>query len=388
MKKKIKTRKCFPDLEEREGRKMAKLPQGTRKRSDGSYEKRFTIDGKRYSVYAPNTKELAEKEIELREIIKQGRYKKNNSVTLDNYFQEWIEHKALDTKGNSLFTYKSIYNNHIKQKLGKYKVSELERRQITELQKDLIKEYPPSTTNYVILVIKMILNDAIKDGIIRENVARIKSVKTENKRTENHRALTIEEQKLFMEESKTSVYYELFALALCSGMRFGELTALTWADIDNKENCIHVTKTMTWSAEGKQTIGTPKSSTSERNIPITPNIKKILQEQRKKNNLLSIDRSNDRIFNSTRKGTLQNATINYEIRKIVKRLNEQGHDIKPFTAHAFRDTFATRYIEQGGNMQTLKKLLGHSSITMTMDIYAQVLPNTLQDEMNKIVINI
>ena len=96
---------------------MAKLPQGTRKRKDGKYEKRFTMNGTRYSVYATTVKELSEKEIELREIIKQGRYKKNNNVTLNDYFKEWIEHKEVNTKGNSLKTYKSIYNNHIQKRL-------------------------------------------------------------------------------------------------------------------------------------------------------------------------------------------------------------------------------------------------------------------------------
>lgn len=57
-----------------------------------------------------------------------------------------------------------------------------------------------------------------------------------------------------------------------------------------------------------------------------------------------------------------------------------------FTAHALRDTFATRYIEQGGNPQTLKTILGHSSLSMTMDLYSHVLPDTKQKEMNQLKI--
>ncbi|MCI8889082.1 MAG: tyrosine-type recombinase/integrase, partial [Hungatella sp.] len=57
-----------------------------------------------------------------------------------------------------------------------------------------------------------------------------------------------------------------------------------------------------------------------------------------------------------------------------------------FTAHALRDTFATRFIEQGGNPQTLKTILGHSSLAMTMDLYSHVLPNTKQQEMDNLKI--
>ena len=85
---------------------------------------------------------------------------------------------------------------------------------------------------------------------------------------------------------------------------------------------------------------------------------------------------------------IDHGAINRNILKILSGLREQGTVIEPFTYHALRDTFATRYIEQGGNPQTLKTILGHSSLSMTMDLYSHVLPNTRQEEMNRIVIEI
>lgn len=64
----------------------------------------------------------------------------------------------------------------------------------------------------------------------------------------------------------------------------------------------------------------------------------------------------------------------------------KGTGIEYFTPHAFRDTFATRAIEAGMNPQTLKEILGHSSYSMTMDLYAHVMENTKQKEMNLIQI--
>jgi integrase len=65
-------------------------------------------------------------------------------------------------------------------------------------------------------------------------------------------------------------------------------------------------------------------------------------------------------------------------------LEQNGTPVEKFSHHAFRDTFATRYIQNGGTLQTLKTILGHSSFAMTADLYAHVMPNTKQDEMNLI----
>lgn len=81
---------------------------------------------------------------------------------------------------------------------------------------------------------------------------------------------------------------------------------------------------------------------------------------------------------------IASSTVSSAIDNVLKRLRQQGIEIERFTHHAFRDTFATRYVEEGGNMQTLQKILGHSSLAMTADLYAHVLPNTKQQEMQQI----
>lgn len=371
---------------------MARLPQGVRKRKDGLLEKRFTVSGHRYSVYAPTVKSLSEKEIELREQIKLTQYKTNANITLDQYFTEWMERKKTTTKSNSLLTYRRIYNNHISERLGKCKLSKLERRQIIKLQSDLLDQgKAPSTCNYVVTVLCAILNDAVKDEIILRNPAQsIKGIKQTEKATDTtHRALTIEEQKLFMAESKESYYYTVFAFALCTGARLGEIFALTWGDIDYKNDVISINKTATFDADGKQTTGTPKSESGNRQIPLTPIARQVLEMQKEKmGNIYQINHNECVIFPSVFGKMLRNCVINSEIKSVLKRLDAKGIHIEPFTAHAFRDTFATRYIEQGGTMQTLKTILGHSSISMTMDVYAHVLPNTKAEEMNKIQIAI
>ena len=154
-------------------------------------------------------------------------------------------------------------------------------------------------------------------------------------------------------------------------------------------NVIHVSKTVSWKEGGGIEETLPKSDTSKRDIPMNDTIKKVLQMQRTKMSLVygeiyARKMDNNVFIGSNGAKAVASATVSFSINSVLKRLRQQGIEIERFTHHAFRDTFATRYIEEGGNMQTLQKILGHSSLAMTADLYTHVLPNTKQQEMKQI----
>lgn len=364
---------------------MARLAAGVRRKGN-LFEKRFTFEGKRYSVYAPTQKELANKEHELREQLKSKQYVSNRNITLDAYFKEWISAKEKSTKSTSIYTYETLYYKRISPKLGKRKIKDIERREITSFQKELAAELKPNTVNYVIDELANILNGAIIDNIIIKNPCYgVKHIKETEKATETiHRALTMEEQAAFMEELKDSFYYEFIAFMLCTGTRCGEAAALTWGDIDEKNGVIHITKTTTYSKGGVLEVGkTTKTKAGKRDIPLMPNSQKVLKRQQNKiKGILNLP--NKRIFCTYNGDLIRSYAINKEIDNTLKRLEEKGMHIERFTSHALRDTFATRFIEQGGTLQTLKTILGHESYNMTADLYAHVLPNTKKEEMERI----
>lgn len=370
---------------------MAKLGAGVRKRADGNLEKRFTVNGKRYSVYGKTQKEISAKEQEIRKKIDAGIYKDNRNITLDKYFEEWIATKRGKIKGSTLRGYLSYYNNHISSLMGSRRVQQIERREVINLQTVVAEELSKHAANYCVKLLKIMLNDAVADEIIDRNPAEgIKNLKDTAKAAETyHRALTEDEQAAFMQEIKSDYHYELIALLISTGMRCGEACALTWKDIDYKNNVIHVTKTLTYDEVGNWIIGdSTKTKSSKRDIPINATIKEILAKQHAKmGNIVSINK-NTTVFMAVEGGYIYNITINRAIAAALERLEAAGTHIDRFTAHALRDTFATRYIEQGGNPQTLKTILGHSSLAMTMDLYAHVLPNTKQQEMDSIHIAI
>ena len=370
---------------------MARLGAGVRKRADGTLEKRFTVDGKRYSVFGKSAKELSQKEQGARNQIEAGLYTDNRNLTLDGYFKEWIARKRGVIKGNTIKWYASYYKCHISPSIGNVKLQKIERRRVLEFQKELSESgLSIRTCNSIINIVKIILNEAVKEEIIMKNPADgVKALKeTGAKAAETyHRALTEQEQKDFMQEIKDDYYYEFVAFLLCTGMRFGEAAVLTWNDIDYKRNVIHVTKTVTFNEDSTRATGTPKSAAGKRDIPMNDAIKGILAKQKKKQSMIiPISGAERLVFVSVYGQQLDNGTVNRAIRCALARLKEKGSLIEHFTAHAMRDTFATRYIEQGGSPQTLKTILGHSSLAMTMDLYSHVLPNTKQKEMDNLKI--
>lgn len=372
---------------------MAKraVASGYRQRPDGKYESRFTINGKRYSVYADTLKECKEKEALARERIRAGQFIDKWNITLDRYYKEWKEARKGTIKGNTALNMESRYKNHIGPALGRRKLVDLEKREIVKLQKDLAMKQKASTVNVTIVQLKCILNAAVEDGIIAKSPADgVKPLKAEEKAASEtyHRALTEKEQEQFMQYARQEWLYELLALLLCTGMRIGEATALTWKDIDYINNVIHVTKTISRKEDGSYTVGTPKSRTGIRDIPVTDAVKEILKSQKEKQRYIhgNVVDLQQRVFEGFGGKMVYNGVVNKAITNTLERMRADGIGIEHFSAHALRDTFATRYIEQGGSPQVLKTILGHSSLSMTMDLYSHVLPNKKQEEMDSIKI--
>lgn len=372
---------------------MARIPSGMRKKVNGLFEKRFTVDGKPYSAYGHNVKECTENETLMREEIKAGLYTSNRNITLDSYFDEWEKSRTGVIKDSSIKMNRSRYNNHIKSVLGETKLQKIEKREIVKLQQNLAQKLSASTTNSVIVLLKTVLNAAVDDEIIIKNpAASVKPLRMDDrpKASETiHRALTREEQQAFIQEAKQEWLCEFFCFSLCTGMRLNEIVALKWQDIDYINNVIHVTKTVSWKQGGGIIETSPKSETSKRDIPMNDTIKKVLQMQRKKmamiyGEIVARKMDSNIFIGSNGSKAVASSTVVFSINNVLKRLRQQGIEIERFTHHAFRDTFATRYIEEGGNMQTLQKILGHSSLAMTADLYAHVLPSTKQQEMKQV----
>jgi len=378
---------------------MARLSSGIRQRKDGTFESRFTIDGRRYSVYGKSQKECKEKEIEIRNKIISGMCASNDNITVEKLIDEYLEYRKDDIKPSSLGIMRGKFANYVVPYFKGIKVKKVESRMIEKWFRDLPNTMNQTTKNGVLSMLKGLFEYAIiHDVIIKNPVKNIKPVKTirvKDKATNTiHRALTKEEVDNFMNEAKeiNSYYYELFALLLSTGMRIGEASALSWNDIDYKKDVIHVHKTVAYT-DRKGNLETDrlfiqnvtKSSAGMRDIPMNDTIREILSSQKSRTVDLwgNVIGMNDLIFRNMKNGGLiESTTCVYAIKSVLKNLKKKGITIDKFTCHAFRDTFATRYFENGGNPKVLQEILGHGSFAMTMDLYTQVMDDKKVNEMN------
>jgi integrase len=361
------------------------------------YRKTFTDQrGKRHTVYANTLKERDRKIEEAKKKYNSDTmYVDSAKLTLNQYFyDEWTVDRLQKNivKGSTIAMYKSRYKTHVEKSIGEMRIQAISQRQLEFFQRRLLENgVSDKSCKYIMNLLKNIFNGAKKSKIVKENPCRdidIVRPKETAEATENkHRALTKEEQHLFMSELKGDYYYEFIALMLQTGMRQGEVAALTYQDVDLKNGVIYVNKTVTRNENAKVITGdTPKTKKSKRPIFIDERPKEIIKSQMAKNEIIAID---GRLFKTPRVKIVLDKMINDTIKRTLKRVKEKtGVEIEYFSSHALRDTYATRFLEQEKDLKTLQKNLGHKNFSMTADLYAHVLDDTQQEAAKRVYIDI
>ena len=351
---------------------------------------RFTFEGKRYSVYGNSEKECEQKKEELKEALKNNLNLEKEKITLNDYYNRvWLEEQKKAVKPQTLTMYNTKWNR-IKNLIGKKKIVKIQKADVIELQNILLKQGASvASVNGSYRLLKQILKAANADRIIVFNPCNgIKLLKDDKPKAVDtiHRALTREETKIFFQYAEGTTYYHLYRFLLETGARVSEALALTWNDIDTSKREITINKVIARTTQGTIVSQGAKTQKGNRTIPLTDSVRAILQEQKKRNDLLGYKNFDRRIFVNSQGGISTNDAVDSCVKSIIKQANKQT-SLQKFSIHALRDTFATRCIEQGMNPQTLKTILGHSSLAMTMDLYAHVMPNTKYEEISKIRIS-
>lgn len=396
--------------ERRKDNKGRVLKENETQRKDGTYQYRWrTSDHKRHSIYAPTLEELREKKQKILRDKSDGIRTDAQKVLLNDVYELWVQLKK-GLKDNTFQNYKYMYEQFVRDDIGKQKVVTLKRSDIRRYYNRLIDEraLKIATVDNVHTVLHQVLDIAVEDGYLRNNISdnALKELKqARNLFTEKRKALTIAEQNIFLDYLTNNNMYKhwhpIFALMIGTGLRVGEATGLRWEDIDFENNTISVNHTLVYYNHAENGcyfgVNTPKTRVGERTVPMIASVKKALMQEREyqtecgiKCNV-RIDGFTDFIFVNRFGNAQHQGTLNKALRRIIRDCNQQIIDnakgnekltlLPRFSCHTLRHTFTTRLCESGINIKVIQSVLGHADISTTLDIYADVTRDLKKTEM-------
>ena len=342
---------------------MAKRGQGEgsiAKRSDGTWCARITIgrtpEGKqkRKAFYGKTRKEVQEKMNLAKAELAKGSYVEPTNMTVEQWAEVWMkEYKKHTIKAQTYLKHGKNLKLHILPVIGYIKLKELRLEIVQNLINHLYQEgYSYSLLAQVKGTIYQFLEQAVDQELVGKNVAEKMKIPGKEEKKEI-RVLSREEQQRFIEVAKQSYMGEYYIFCLATGMRRGELIALTWDDIDFEHATVSVNKTSVYVKDyydkndsWKHIINSPKTKSSKRIIPLLPDIVAMLEkvkEQQEKNKIIQGEKyeENNLVF-CTRRGRM---LLYSNLRRMLLNIAKKA-EIENLHIHCLRHTFATRGLDR------------------------------------------
>lgn len=303
-------------------------------------------------------------------IVKPIKFKKMNQKTIREIAEAWKEAKRPYVKQSTFAAYMLILQNHILPYFGSHK--ELHEKDVQDFVLEKLNHgLGVKSVHDILIVLKMLMKFGVKNEWMNHYEWDIKYPTDSNR--EKPEILSVSHHKKILHHIQDNFSFPNLGIyiSLSTGLRIGEICALKWNDINVREGIITVKRTVEriYVVEGerrhtKLVINTPKTPTSNREIPMSKDLLTLIKP------LKRMVRGNDYLLTNKNQPTEPRAYRNY-YKRFMEKLN-----IPKLKYHGLRHSFATRCIEAGCDYKTVSVLLGHSSISTTLDLYVH--PNLEQ----------
>ena len=293
----------------------------------------------------------------------------------------WLkDHARLVCKTSTISGYQSVLRKHLRPRFASKRLNEIKRNDIKGMINDLItKELTRSTVRNALSILRGIFNQAIEDGLFESNPAANLGRFTRTAKTSEVKgiALTAEEVEKLLSTAKriNLAYYPIFLLAVRAGLRRGELVALQFGDIefgkDDKDDNRFILVQHNYVRREHTTTKSKKS----RRVDMSRQLRSVLIKLHDARLSAAIkegkaDISKDLVFSSPDGKILD--PDNFYHRHFVPVLRKSG--IRKIRLHDLRHTFGSQLVQRGASIVYVKEQMGHSSIQLTVDTYAHLIP--------------
>lgn len=320
-------------------------------------------------------------------MVKENHNKNKNIKTVQEVSKEWLSTNYMNHKASTILKYQTIIDCHITPFIGDMNICE-----VNEL---VVYEFLAQKSNYgntknknglsasYVKLIAIVLNAIINYSAdmqyrtqLKKSIVKPSPQKKEIMLLDIHSQIRLE---IFLKDNISPTGIGIL-LAMHAGLRIGEVCALKWENIDFNTKMIQIRNTITrikntdTNTNNKTilVIGTPKTDSSYRDIPINSKLIHYLTLAKKisKSDYVVSDKDS---FVSPR-------TFEYRYHKILRQCG-----VEELNFHALRHTFATRCIELGVDVKTLSELLGHSNVNITLNTYVHSSMEQKRNQIEKLV---
>lgn len=333
---------------------------------------------KQKTVSGFKTKKEAEKACnELIHLMNTGLYVNESKQKVSEFFDYWLDvYVVPNLRKRTIENYQRSINNYIKKELGNY---ELKNLKLTTIQKFIKKLQDKGLSNYTIkstyIVLKTGLTHAVKWDLLSRNPMDKMSVPKIKKTPRETWTFDQVNQFLQVTKDRHPHYHVAFLLAIYTGMRKSEILGLQWKNVDLKNRTISVEQTLLETSGQGYSFDDVKSDSSRRTISIddflTSELRKHKKLEMETKLKLGPEFTDMGLVVSTHKGTPMNQrSISSEFYLVRDRL-----ELPKIRFHDLRHTHATLLLKLGENVKVISERLGHSSVNITLDVYAHAMPD-------------
>ena len=323
------------------------------------------------------------------ERLRTGMWTDPGKMTVGDFLEQWLAAVLPTVRDNTKRSYGEMIRLWVIPRIGSIKLAHLTAAHLRALQGELLESgrvdgkggLAASSVLKCHRVLKHAFNDSVRWGLLARNpVDLIDAPRAEQREMT---AWSGEQARRFVDAIATDRQFAMWVLFITTGMRRGEVAGLAWDDLDTERGVLSVQRAVISAGKGTG-LSEPKTRRSRRSIPLDPGTLDALRVHRRAQvaerlRLGEVWTDSGRMFTGLTGEPLHPDTISSAFVEIVL-----GVDVPRIRLHDLRHTSATVAMEAGVHPKIVSERLGHSTISITLDLYSHATPSLQSEAANQI----